>query len=84
MSHLEAAKAPASDGWAVPGASGPQMCGQVASYLPTTQSQQRPLGEGLAFHSNLIRFICPLAEHGTEQVTLALGQEVRSGDLIWS
>ena len=42
-------------------------------------------GEGTgAFFSNLITFLCPLAEHHAKQVTLASGQEVRAGDLIWS
>lgn len=41
-------------------------------------------GRGLAFHSNLITCLRPLAEHNAKQVVLASGQEGRAGDLIWS
>ena len=38
----------------------------------------------VTFPFNLVIFLHPSAEHRAKWIILALGQEVRAGDLIWS
>lgn len=69
------------------GACGPQVAGDRLRRTYTHSASKGLLGvgyRGLTFHPNLITFLCPLAERHAKQVVLALEQEVRAGDLVWS